>query len=169
MSTEFKKGLGSLYFYQRSNNELVRVDDQYIKQLSVQTVKDMLTQIRSSVSNYEALTVPDDDDFKHLIVTCGDIVFKCVEICRWRKGFAFVFLQISQKNNGAARVSVYTTDTNHHPSIAFGTNPPSPDDANCVLTDYATDKQRLVSDLNELKKYHDTKISTANLAKTLQW
>lgn len=159
---------GDLFLYQTTSNNLVKVDDQYIESVPVVVVQDLLRTIRFSVAEYESLVYKDEEKFMDTIRSCSDVVFKCIDVHHWRKGFAFVFLQISWKDGGSARLTVFTTNTVHHSSDCFGTAPPNASDAKSVLVSHISDKRQVIQELEILKLYHATEVSANDLATKIQ-
>ena len=161
------KPTGSLFLYNASADRLVEVDDQYIEEVMVSTVQRILHHIRSSVKDFESSPYKDEEDLINDVKTFDDVVIKCVGVYRWRRGFGFVFLQISHKNGGSARISVFTTNTVHHSASSFGTVP-SASEAKCLLQQHVGDAATMIADLKVLKQSHTTKVSAIDLAKNIQ-
>ncbi len=161
------KPTGSLFLYDVSTDGLVRVDDQYIEGVEVLTVQRILDHIRSSVRDFESDPYKDEEELINDVKTFDDVVIKCVGVYRWRRGFGFVFLQISHKNDGSARLSVFTTNTVHHSAASFGTVP-SASEAKSLLQQHVGDPAKLIADLKVLKQSHVTKVSAIDLAKNIQ-
>ena len=159
---------GELFQYRSTSDDLVKVDDPYIDSIPVHSVQCILRTIRNAITKFESVRYNLANIFTNIIETYEDVVFRCTAIHRWRKGFAFVFLQISQKNGGSARITVFTTTTVHHLSDCFGSAPPSAADAKSVLVQHTGNIAQLVKDLENLKQYHDTKITASDLAKNIQ-
>lgn len=78
-----------------------------------------------------------------------------VSVGKWRRGFGFVFLQISEKNGGTARVSAFTTDTVHHSAVSFGTTP-NADHVLELIKLYLSNIEQVESGLLILMKNHHT-------------
>lgn len=159
---------GDLYLYRTATDDQVRVDDQYIESVSVYSVRHILSTIRTSVAAFESVPYGNDSEFMDTIKTCDDVVFKCVSVHRWRKGSGFAFLQISNKNGGSARITVFTTDTVHHSSNCFGSAPPSVSDSKSILKQQIENTTQLVNDIQILKRFHGTTVSASDLAKNIQ-
>ena len=157
------KIIGDVFFYQSSKDILVKVDDMYIATNNIPSVQKLLKNIRDGINQIELNSKYfEEEKYKHNIEIISDIVYKCVSISKWRRGQGFVFLQISSKNSGTARVTVFTTNTIHHSSASFGTVPGS-QDAKKLLTDYLQNKSKVIADIELLKNIHPTQRSASDI------
>jgi len=145
----------NIYLYLRRTNNLVNVDE-YISSCDIKSVTDLLGEIKKKINVIEqpGRYVSDDKIIGHKIFS-DDIVCMCVNIYRWRRGFGFVFLQISGKNEGSARISAFTTDTVHHSATCFGTTPDA-EHASDMIDGYLGDPNQVDNDLYILKQSHYT-------------
>ena len=73
-------------------------------------------------------------------------------------------LQISNKNGGYARITVFTTNTVHHFANCFGTTPREAE-ANGLLQNIQgfESRQLIIDELAKLKTYHQTEKSVDEL------
>lgn len=180
MSKRPRQNLGEVYIYRSEKKDIIEIDDKFIDQIEPICVQSLLTSVRDRINAYENAfsqtcdcvcdcdhNSDDHTDQKFLdqIEIVDDLTYKCVNIARWRRGFGFVFLQLSLKNKGMARTTVFVTNTVHHSAVSFGTTP-GPDQAQQLLDEYLNDTVKVRSDIDDLKKYNLTKkTSKALLAK----
>lgn len=160
--------LGDIFYYERTRDDegtrsfsQVKVTDAYIKEVGdkiSETVAKLITQIIYIIKFYERHHFSgyiEADKYLNQIFTVDDVVFKCVSLGTWRRGFGFAFLQISNQNDGQARIVCYSTNTVHHSAICFGTTP-DVKDTEMILSEYLKDKQKVLADISNLKRHHDT-------------
>jgi hypothetical protein len=158
----------SLFMYDSTKNELMTIDDTFIDNITIASVSDVLKNIREFVKNVESNPYSREKEHLENIFICQDITFKCIAIHRWRRGFGFVFLQISLKNGGSSRMTVFTTDTVHHSASSFGTTPTA-SHAKSILSEQIHDTEKITEHIEILRQLHETQVSTADLVKNIQY
>jgi len=161
----------TIFYYPRTGSTLTRVtvDDNYLKNCKVRTVKNMLTNIINVINFYEtdhSLKYKEKEEYVRQIFIEDDVTYKCVEIGLWRRGFGFVFLQISKQNEGQVRIVCYSTNTIHHSAECFGTTPDI-EEIDRLISDYLGNEQRVLKDISDLKLQHTTQKDSDQLLKEI--
>jgi hypothetical protein len=126
----------------KSTNETLTPLDQYIKTVDVFTVRKLLATVQEKIIANEQKA--DDSKLTRQIFVQDDVTACFVKITRYRQGTIYLLLQISSKNDGAARIVAFTTDTMHSSAICFGTTP-NVDHASKKISEYFA-KQNIVKD-----------------------
>jgi hypothetical protein len=161
------KECGNVIYYEMDNNKhtIIKthiIDDEYIKNINVNSVKSLLTNIKQHVEAYDMSQL----EITNVTFAVDDIVYKCVHDSRWRRGSGFLFLQLSDKNGGSLRLTAYTTNTIHHSAICFGTVPQI-GEVNDMIKKYMLNKSNLLTTINTLKRYHKTNHSAEKLMREM--
>lgn len=173
-STKKPKTHNDIFFLQKG--ELIVVNDSMIDGQPIDTVKNILSNIRKNIIVLEnSNTEKKENETMTQIHVADDVVYKFVKINRWRRGTGFLCLQISSNKEsriptkpiGCARLCCFTTNTIHHPAFSFGTTP-GVDEAKQMIMDYIESEQ-IIDDLNELKLSHPTKLSAKTLLKYIKY
>lgn len=171
------KSVDNIFLLQ--NEKLHTVDDQMIEKQQIQTVKDMLRNIRKTIIVLEHYNlnnkIEESDDLMNEIYLQDDVVYKFVKINRWRRGTGYLCLQISSNTEsrisgkpiGCARVCCFTTNTIHHEAVCFGTTPDT-SHGMLMIKEYI-ESEEIISDLNKLKLSHPTKLSAKTLHQYIKY
>jgi hypothetical protein len=153
------------------------VNDDYIAKVSNTVVQKLLSAIKKKINHYETYELkPYDqketdrkvpDNLKN-ITKVDDVVFSIKHIGRYRRGYTYAVLQISSKDNGTLRLSVYTTDTVFHDGQSFGTTPDVSQAADTIV-EYFNNIQEILEAIEALKKNHPTKKTAKELLENIQF
>jgi hypothetical protein len=169
-----KRKLGDIFHYAGQDEpgairKMKLLDEKYISSIPVLSVQKILRKITEEIKKYE-FNSSISYKLERKIFEVEDVVFMVTCIGRWRRGFGYVVLQISEKNGGSARVSVYTTNTIFHDAICFGTNPCESESME-LIDKYVNVKNidTLTKDLALLKTKHSTKKTVTQLISSLQY
>jgi len=146
----FGEDRGNVYLLDNNKKTIEKINV-VIEGISTNTVKHLLETVRDDIVAFEK---PHDYtngistgggcvDGKYIgdaallrkVKQSGDIVYMCVQIYHWRRGFGFVYLQISEMDGGNARLFACVTDTIHHSAFCFGTTPDA-ENAVGMIRDY---------------------------------
>jgi hypothetical protein len=146
------------------SSRIVAMTDKHIENITVKSVQKMLRDVRLQITSFENSGYTPDS-FLRKLTQIDDIVFTIVDIGKWRRGSTYLVLQISGKDKGLARLSVYTTDTIFH--SAWGTTPDI-EQAEKMISDYLGSGEKVLNDMKFLKKLHDTKKTELELLMTIQ-
>jgi hypothetical protein len=133
--------------------------DQYYRKIRIPEVKKLVQTIGKLIGANEQRF---DDELGTRIFVSDDIVFCFPRIARWRRGTAYVVLQISAKNKGTARITMYVTNTIHHHATSFGTTPDI-GHANDIRREYLADRDTVIGDLTRLCATHPTRVRADEL------
>lgn len=172
-----EKKIGNVFHYAGQDKPgavrlMKLIDEKYIKSFPVLTVQRVVCKIKAEINKYETNDIKyvHPNELKHKIFKIDDVVFMVANIGKWRRGSAYVVVQISEKNDGAARVSIYTTNTIFHSAQCFGTTP-SKIESQELLDEYVNLKNidTLMKDLALLKNEHSTKKTVGALIASLQY
>lgn len=153
------KTFGSLFYYQvvpPHDYSKIRVDADYLMHIKVDSVRKLLENISIEIKNFELSESLVESQIKGQIKIIDDITYSCVLVGKWRRGFAYLYLQLSEKNGGALRLSAYTTNTIHHTAECFGTIPDI-DDVKILIGDYLREPSKILNDIVKLRICHSTK------------
>ena len=169
-----RQNLGEVFIYRSEKKDIIEINDKFIETAKPSCVQSLLTSVRDRVNKYEntffqtcGATDTTDQVFLDQIESVDDLTYKCVNIARWRRGFGFVFLQLSLKDKGSARTTVFVTNTVHHSATSFGTTP-GPGQAQQLLNEYLNDTDKVLSDICTLKEYHSTEKTASLLLEEMQ-
>ncbi len=169
--------MGDIFIYNRQDQELVTLDDEMIDSIEVPSVKKLLKNLSHRINCIETNMYCADEKNYKIIYRAEDITYCIVSMSRWRRGSGFICLQISSQSSlprtrghvkGNARVTAYSTNTIHHKAQCFGTLPGTKEMSQ-ILEEYVKDEERVIKDLNELKKQHPTVVSSTVLYKNLKY
>jgi hypothetical protein len=170
---------GAVFIYKSDSTDIIEINDEMIEMIDLPCVQSLLTSVRDRINAYEnafhqtsdlkpnPVSGSNDQLFLDQIETVDDLTYKCVNIARWRRGFGFVFLQLSLKNKGMARTTVFVTNTVHHSAVSFGTTPGA-EQAQQLLDEYLNNNEKVLADINDLKQYHLTNKTSRVLLKNMQ-
>lgn len=158
-----RRRVGDIFMYRSETNDLIKFNNKLIKNIKISSVCDVMKSIRDHINTFVSdASLENEKTLTENIEIVDDITYKCVKVARWRRGTGFIFLQISSKDSGNARVSVYVTNTIHHYAECFGTTPGA-DEANLILTEYLADVKCVSTDLQSLKDHHTTECTVEYL------
>lgn len=164
--SEFKAG--SVFLYKSS--KLEELTGEFIQSIKIQNVQNLLISIYNQINTYEkAHYTQNTKEIKCVeeINTLKDITYKCVNISHWRRGFGFVFLQLSMKDEGQIRVISLVTNTIHHKGGSFSTEP-NIKHAKKILKEYMNNKTQVLVDIESLMEHHSTEKTSDELLETIK-
>jgi len=162
----------NIYYHEGSLKdcfEKILVNDSYVQGIEYTAVHSLVTIITTIIKNFQTSQMTNrtsaatTNDIMNGVFVAEDITFTCVDISEWKRGYCFVFLQISKKNGGSARLALYTTDTIHPSAVGFDTMVES-EETSKPLNKYLSNDEKIINDLNRLKMFH----ATTKIAETLK-
>jgi len=169
--TDTKK-LGDVYYFDTSSKQLELVAQPFINRLNRITLTAGLlaTSIKNDILGFEIKNLngyASDEEIEKKITHINDVTYKCVSVGRWRRGSGFVILQLSNLNDGNARISVYVTNSVHHTGGGFATTP-GRDESVGLLEEYLANSRKVKNDIELLKTEHQTAKSVNELYETIK-
>lgn len=155
--------VGNVYFYSKidskegNNKRNLILVDEYIKTIPIKTTQKVLLEIKRQIKLFETKWFDTySDELNSTITQIDDVTFCLVNIGKWRKGSGYVYLQLSNKNNGNARLVAYATDTIFHSSNCLGKLNLDVNDMEKIIKEYLSNKERVKIDIERLKYKHET-------------
>lgn len=170
----FTKRQGDVYYCDTSSKQLELVAQPFIARLNRITltagtlalsIKNDIIELETKERNREGYV--SEDEVGKKITRINDVTYKFVSIGRWRKGFGFVVLQLSNLNGGNARLSAYVTDTVHHTGEGIGTIPEYAEGME-IVSKYLANSRKVKNDIALLKAEHQTVKSVDELYETIK-
>ena|SRR5579872_7540165 len=153
------KTFGSIFYYQvvpPHDYFRILVNDDYLMHVTVDSVRKLLENITNDIKNFELSTSLSESMIKGQVKIVDDITYSCVCVGKWRRGFGYLYLQLSEKNKGSLRLAAYTTNTIHHSAQCFGTTPDI-DNVKDLISDYLRNPSNILNDIAKLRNCHSTK------------
>lgn len=169
--TDTKK-LGDVYYCDTTTKQLELVAQPFINRLNriTLTAGSLATSIRNEILNFERQNLNghiSDEEIEKNIIHINDVTYKFVSVGRWRRGFGYVILQLSNLNGGNARITVYVTNSVHHTGGGFATTPGC-DEAMKLVNDYIANVKIVKDDITKLKTEHQTVKSVDELYENIK-
>lgn len=97
--------------------QMVPLNQEYINRIPVFSVSELLREIRNVIQTEEDSNDRDHHALKQKIIIVDDIYAKCVAAFECHHSTTYYFIQISSKNGGTCRLSVFGSNKikgNHH-------------------------------------------------------
>lgn len=161
--------MGDMFCYMRSPLGILeqnKLDDNFIKSRDVSSVQKMLYNISQQLCANDLNIFVNENNLKSTVYQVEDVAYGCVNVTPYRRGTVFLFLQISMREEGTARLTGYSTNTIHHSAVCFGTTPDvkEVDDA---INEYLGDNVRIAKDMTRIKEKHNTTKDVDTLVKEI--
>ena len=161
--------MGDMFCYLRTSSGILeqnKLDDNFIKSRDVLSVQKMLCNISQQLCANDLNIFANENNLKSTIYQTEDIAYGCVNVTPYRRGTVFLFLQISMRGEGTARLTGYSTNTIHHDAVCFGTTP-DVKEVTDAISEYLGNNERIIKDMTRIKEKHSTAKDVDTLAKEI--
>jgi hypothetical protein len=162
------KKVGQIFICQSSTKSFVKINDEYLKNVPVYNVKDVLEKfIIPTIKEQDQSLAPVSCYLPPHVHKTDDIVIKFIDLIPARLGTIYITLQISSKNEGTLRLTSFVTNTVNHDSIALSSVPFKYQDVEEYIEKTLNKNNSLLKVINELKTLHSTQKSAEQLLREI--